>query len=221
MAGWSSAAGRLLPHFLKRPPHAYERLETMELNHHSDPSSSKADVEGIENVNPEQVSGPQHVVPTGRDKAAAILDSAPTRITLTAAGNRRVLKKIDWVILPILLTVYFLQALDKATLAYASVFGLITDTNLQGEQYSWLGSIVYVAQLVCQPLVAFLLVKLPIGKFTGVVVLGWGIVLCCMTIAHNFGGLLATRFVLGAMEASVGEYKSGRVINLKEWEPHS
>jgi Major Facilitator Superfamily len=209
MAGWSSAAGRFIPLFFTRSPHAYERLETMELNPHSDPSSSKIDVEAIETANTEQVAGPEHAVPTGRrDKAAELLDSVPTRIALTAADNRRLLRKIDLVILPILLTVYFLQALDKATLAYASVFGLITDTNLQGEEYSWLGSIVYVAQLVFQPLVAFLLVKLPIGKFTGVVVLGWGIVLCCMAIAHNFSGLLATRFFLGAMEASVGEHHS-------------
>jgi hypothetical protein len=186
----------------------------MELNPHSDPSSSKADVETIETANAEQVAGPDYAVPTGsRDKAAELLDSVTTRVALTAADNRRLLRKIDLVILPILLIVYFLQALDKATLAYASVFGLITDTNLQGEEYSWLGSIVYVAQLVFQPLVAFLLVKLPIGKFTGVVVLGWGIVLCCMAIAHNFSGLLATRFFLGAMEASVGEHRSAQEMN--------
>lgn len=195
MAGWSSTGHRFIPRFLTRSPHAYEMLETMELSPNSDPSSSKADVEAIEAVNAEKAAGPEHVVPTGRrDKAVQLLDSVPARITLTAADNRRILRKIDLVILPILLTVYFLQGLDKATLAYASVFGLITDTNLQGEEYSWLGSIVYVALRVFQPLVAFLLVKLPIGKFTGVVVLGWGIVLCCMAIAHNFGGLLATRF---------------------------
>jgi len=217
MAGWSSAARHFIPHFLTRSPHAYERLETMEPSHpHSDPSSSKANVEAIEAVNIVQAAGPERVVPTGhRDKAAELLDSAPSRIALTAADNRRILRKIDLVILPILLVVYFLQALDKATLAYASVFGLITDTNLQGEEYSWLGSIVYVAQLIFQPLVAFLLVKLPIGKFTGVVVLGWGIVLCCMAIAHNFSGLLATRFFLGAMEASVGEHSPTQELNFE------
>jgi MFS family permease len=154
---------------------------------------------------------PDHVetVPAGhRDKAAELLDSAQVHVTLTAADNRRVLRKIDLVILPILLTVYFLQALDKATLAYASVFGLIADTGLVGEQYSWLGSIVYIAQLIMQPPVAYFLVKFPIGKFTGVVVLGWGIILCCMAIAHNFSGLMATRFFLGAFEASVGAYIS-------------
>src|SRR5277367_4858448 len=101
MARWSSGAGRFIPQFLTHSPHAYKRLETMELSPHSDLSSSKADVEAIE--------------------AAKLLDSVPARIILTAADNRRILRKIDLVILPILLTVYFLQALDKATLAYASV----------------------------------------------------------------------------------------------------
>lgn len=214
MPTWSFATSRVIPHFLTRSTHAYQQLDTMQLSPHSDLSSSKADVEAIEAIEPanaEQVAGPEYAVRTGqRDRAAELLDSAPSRIPLTAADNRRLLRRLDLTILPILLTVYFLQALDKATLAYASVFGLIKDTNLQGEEYSWLGSIVYVAQLVFQPLVAFLLVKLPIGKFTGVVVLGWGIVLCCMAIAHNFSGLLATRFFLGAMEASVGENYTAR-----------
>jgi hypothetical protein len=38
-----------------------------------------------------------------------------------------------------------------------------------------------------------------------VMVLCWGIVLSCMAVAHNFKGLIATRFFLGCFEASVGE----------------
>jgi hypothetical protein len=213
MAGWSSAAVRFLPQALTRSLHDYERVETMELHPHDSSSSSKPNVEAIEAATAEGATVPEYAVTTGRrDKAAELLDSATVRVTLTAAENRRILRKIDLVILPIILTVYFLQALDKATLAYASVFGLITDTNLKGEEYSWLGSIVYVAQLVMQPLVSISLVKFPIGKFTGTVVLGWGIVLCCMALAHNFSGLLATRFFLGSMEASVGELSSAPIF---------
>jgi hypothetical protein len=142
-----------------------------------------------------------------RDKAADFLDLATVPIAITASDNKRILRKLDLVILPILLWIYFLQYLDKATLSYASVFGLIDDTNLKGEDYSWLGSIMYIAQILMQPLVAFFLVKFPIGKFTGVVVLGWGAVLCFMAVAHDFSALMATRFFLGAFEASVGEYR--------------
>ncbi|KAK5994121.1 putative transporter [Cladobotryum mycophilum] len=140
---------------------------------------------------------------TGRDKAAQFLKQADHTVIVTAADNKRVLRKIDLHILPIILFVYCLQSLDKTTLSYASVFGLIEDTNLVGEQFSWLGSVVYVAQLVFQPLVAYGLVKLPVGKFCATMVFCWGAVLCGMTAAKSFGGLMAARLLLGAFEASV------------------
>lgn len=141
----------------------------------------------------------------GKDRAAQLLQQVDHPIHVTQADNARVLRKIDLTILPILLTVYCLQYLDKATLSYASVFGLIKDAHLHGEDYSWLGSIVYVAQLVFQPLIAYLLVKLPIGKFAATMVLCWGAILCCMVAATTFKGLVAARFFLGAFEASVGK----------------
>ncbi|KAK3209162.1 hypothetical protein GRF29_69g946546 [Pseudopithomyces chartarum] len=143
-------------------------------------------------------------VTKGMDKAAELIANNE-RIVVTPEENKRVLRKIDLVLLPILLSVYFLQSLDKTTLSYASVFGLIEDANLDpsSDQYSWLGSIVYIAQMVMQPLVALLLVKLPIGKFLGGMVFTWGAILCGMAGAKNFGGLMATRFLLGAFEAAV------------------
>ncbi|KAK8212370.1 allantoate permease [Phyllosticta capitalensis] len=137
------------------------------------------------------------------DKAAKFLQDANKVVVVTEENNKRVLRRIDLVILPILLSIYALQSLDKTALSYASVFGLIEDTNLKGEEYSWLGAIVYLAQLVMQPAVAYFLVKFPIGKFTATMLLCWGISLCGMAAARDFGGLMATRFLLGAFEASV------------------
>lgn len=125
-------------------------------------------------------------------------------IRISSADNARVLRRIDMALLPLMLSVYFLHALDKATLSYASVFGLIDDTRLAGDQFSWLGSIVFLAQLVMQPPIALALVKLPIGRFTSIMVLGWGITLTGMTWAHDFKMLMIARFFLGAFEASVG-----------------
>ncbi|PSN74516.1 MFS general substrate transporter [Corynespora cassiicola Philippines] len=164
------------------------------------PEISKNEVEAIETVSIHK----RAVNKKGQDKAAELINSTE-RIHVSPEQNKRVLRKIDLTILPILLSVYCLQSLDKTTLSYASVFGLIEDANLDpnSDQYSWLGSIVYIAQLVMQPLVSFMLVKLPIGKFTGVMVFTWGAILCGMAGATNYGGLMATRFLLGAFEAAV------------------
>jgi sugar phosphate permease len=169
-----------------------------------DSSQKPADAQ-IELAHPESNVTPVDL--TRKDKAAQLLKEAGAShpIVVSPADNKRILRKIDLTILPILLTVYCLQYLDKSTLSYASVFGLLDDAHLGGEDYSWLGSIVYLAQLIMQPLVAFFLVKLPTGKFTAGMVLGWGVTLCCMTAAHSFVPLLITRFILGAFEAAVGE----------------
>ncbi|OAA50776.1 major facilitator superfamily transporter [Beauveria brongniartii RCEF 3172] len=143
-----------------------------------------------------------------RDAAALLLmklgRSPNERVHVSPKDDARVLRRIDRALLPLMLCVYFLQALDKATLSYASIFGLIEDTNLVGSEFSWLGSIVFLAQLVMQLPIALALVKLPIGKFTSAMVLGWGLTLTATTWASTFPQLMAARFFLGAFEASVG-----------------
>jgi MFS family permease len=143
-----------------------------------------------------------------RDAAAMLLikmgRSPNEQIAITPADDARILRRIDLALLPLMLSVYFLQALDKATLSYASVFGLIEDTKLEGDQYSWLGSIVFLAQLIMQPPLALALVKLPIGKLTSAMVLAWGTTLILMTWAKEFKTLMVARFFLGAFEASIG-----------------
>ena len=56
---------------------------------------------------------------------------------------KRVLRKIDLRILPLLMVTYMLQYLDKSSISFASVYGLQTGTNLVGQQYAWLSSIFY------------------------------------------------------------------------------
>lgn len=63
---------------------------------------------------------------------------------------KRVLRKIDWRVVPVLFLIYLLQYLDKNGLNYSSVYGLQEGTHLHGDQYSWLGSIFYFGYLIAQ-----------------------------------------------------------------------
>ncbi|KAH6853130.1 allantoate permease [Chaetomium sp. MPI-CAGE-AT-0009] len=165
----------------------------------ANPRRSAADQDAVEPA-PDRT---KNAYPKGLDKATAFLKQADHEVVVTHGDSRRVAKLIDWRILPILLFIYCLQSLDKNTLSYAAVFGLITDTGLKGDQFSWLGSVVYLAQLVFQPLIAYILVKFPIGKFLAFMVFAWGAILCGMTAAHDFTGLLISRLFLGIFEAAV------------------
>ncbi|OIW27878.1 MFS general substrate transporter [Coniochaeta ligniaria NRRL 30616] len=139
-----------------------------------------------------------------RDKAAGFLATVSEDVTsFTYEEEKSVLRKIDRRVLPILLLAYFFQQLDKSSLSYVSIFGLTDDAHLVGQQYSWLGSILYLAQLVMQPLAAFLLVKLPTGKIIAVAIFFWGTSLTLMSACTNFPSLLGLRFCLGTFEAMI------------------
>jgi hypothetical protein len=53
---------------------------------------------------------------------------------------KRVLRKVDMRIVPILFVVYLLQYLDKNSLNFAAAYGFQKGTHLHGQQYSWLGT---------------------------------------------------------------------------------
>lgn len=84
------------------------------------------------------------------DDAARILAEAETT-EFSVEDDKRVLRKIDlWVLTPMIL-IYTIQQMDKSSVSYAAVFGLQKATGLHGTMYPWLSSIVYIMQLIIQP----------------------------------------------------------------------
>lgn len=79
----------------------------------------------------------------------------------------RVRRKVDWILLPLLGFCYFLQFLDKQTLSYASLLGMLQDNNLHGSQFSWTISIFYFGYIFWSYPTIFLSVRLLIGKYLG------------------------------------------------------
>lgn len=63
----------------------------------------------------------------------------------TPEASKRVLRKIDTRLLPILILTYMLQYLDKNSINFASVYGLKEGTGLKGQDYSWLGMYKFMA----------------------------------------------------------------------------
>ena len=61
-----------------------------------------------------------------------------------AAEEKRVLRKIDYRVIPILFITYMLQYLDKNSINFSSVYGLQKGTHLHGQEYSWLGMVLSI-----------------------------------------------------------------------------
>ncbi|GAM86548.1 hypothetical protein ANO11243_045620 [Dothideomycetidae sp. 11243] len=134
-------------------------------------------------------------------KAMAAYGGQP--IHIDEATNRRLLRTIDWHLMPVMCCVYGLNYLDKTTISYASVMGLQKDLHLHGNNYQWLSSVFYFGYLGWEYPTSRLLQRLPLGKYSAANIILWGVVLSCFAATQNFGGAVAVRFCLGLLEASV------------------
>ncbi|KAJ7192625.1 putative MFS transporter [Mycena pura] len=130
----------------------------------------------------------------GKENAARDEKCEEEIIELTDEDNRRILRKIDLN----LLSIYWLQILDKTLLGNAATYGLQTDAV---HQYSSLGSMNAIGQLVWMPFSSYLIVRVPPRLLLSVIVTCWGIALCGMAASTNYASLAACRFLLGVFEA--------------------
>ncbi|KGO73857.1 Major facilitator superfamily domain, general substrate transporter [Penicillium italicum] len=133
----------------------------------------------------------------------ALGDLQGETIELDEATNRRLLRIIDWHMMPIMCFIYGMNYLDKTTLSYASIMGLKQDLDLEGDQYQWLGSLFYFGYLAWEYPTNRLLQRLPLGKYSAACILIWGLILSCFAAVNNYSGAIAIRFMLGVFEAAV------------------
>jgi ACS family allantoate permease-like MFS transporter len=82
--------------------------------------------------------------PHGADAALQLLrETGGPRQPVDLEASKRLLRKIDLHIMPLICIVYFLQYIDKTAISYASVTGIIESTGLHGSQFNWVASIFF------------------------------------------------------------------------------
>ncbi|GAB7354319.1 hypothetical protein MBLNU459_g4835t1 [Dothideomycetes sp. NU459] len=105
----------------------------------------------------------EHAMLGTDDETAKYTESAGVEID--AALNRKLYWKVNRRILTFMLVTYFCQSLDKGTLGFSSIMGIKKNAHLVGQDYSWLGTILYMGILAGEYPTNFLLQKLPIAKY--------------------------------------------------------
>lgn len=58
--------------------------------------------------------------------------------------ERRVRRKLDWNIMPLITVVYMLSVLDRSNIGNARIAGMQQDLNLTGNKYQWFLTIFYI-----------------------------------------------------------------------------
>ncbi|KAG9701399.1 MFS general substrate transporter, partial [Aureobasidium melanogenum] len=119
------------------------------------------------------------------------------------AACKKLVRKVNWTLMPLLCGTYLLQYIDKQALSYAAVFDLFKSTKTTSDEYAWLTSIFYFGYLVSEWPSSYLAQHFPTGRVLSYFVITWGSVLMLTAACHNFTGLAICRFILGCLEAPI------------------
>ncbi|KAL2880386.1 hypothetical protein SGCOL_004103 [Colletotrichum sp. CLE4] len=167
----------------------------------ADTKSRKSDVEHVE----QDLKKPQLLHGDGQQEYPEIYLEAlaryPNDESIDQADEKRLLRKLDMRILPLLGICYFFYYVDKTTLSYAAIFGLKDGLDLKGEEYSWLSSCFYFGWLIWAIPSNLIIQRCRPAWYLSFNIFMWGALLMAQAAAKNFGGLLALRVLSGAFEA--------------------
>ncbi|CAE6511030.1 unnamed protein product [Rhizoctonia solani] len=136
------------------------------------------------------------------------VDEGPTIVpAVDSELERKLVRKLDAVIIPLTCALYLFAFLDRSNLGNARLQGLPEDV-LQGDptgiKFDWVSSMFYFSYILAQ-LPAVVTSKLFRPRiWIGCATIGWGLASTLQAAVFNFQGLLAARFFLGIFEAGFG-----------------
>ncbi|KAI0854718.1 major facilitator superfamily transporter [Xylaria cubensis] len=145
-------------------------------------SCNKKSTDDVESVREDMAGETTHIVDTKAERALC--------------------RKFDFRLLPVLALMYLFNALDKGNLGNAQTAGLSKDLNFKSGQYNLIVGIFFVPYVVFAPPFAFLGKKIGPSRMLPILMLSFGSFTLLTAATHNFSGIFALRFFLGAVESA-------------------
>ncbi|TKA25060.1 hypothetical protein B0A50_06124 [Salinomyces thailandicus] len=120
---------------------------------------------------------------------------------MQALGNKTTIK-LDFIIMPAMVTMYILNYLDRQNIAASKLANIMEDLDMTVQQFNTAVSILFVGYILMQVPSNLLVAKI---RFPAVYICSavtvWGAISACTAAVSSYGGLLACRFMLGFVEA--------------------
>ncbi|CAM9012450.1 unnamed protein product [Wickerhamomyces anomalus] len=112
--------------------------------------------------------------------------------------EKKVLRKIDRNLLPLISVLYLLAYLDRGNIGNAKIEGLVEDLGLSTNEYNLCLTIFFLTYSFFEVPSNMILKKIGAQSvYIPSIMLGWGIVMVCMGVVKDFKGLFVTRLFLG------------------------
>ncbi len=153
----------------------------------------------------------------GYEDASVQHEANRTHAPLTDAADidpeteKRIRRKFDRHIVPILFGIWLLAFLDRANIGNAKIAGLTESAKLTGTQFNVALAVFYVPYICVDVPSNWVLKYFKAGYYLPALLIGWGVCATFTGFVSSYGGLIAARFFLGLCE---GGLLGGMVIYL-------
>ena len=127
----------------------------------------------------------------------------PETLEIDHAAERRLVRKLDCFIVPMVMLLYLFSFLDRVNIGNARLYGLEEDLGLKGNDYQTAVSLLFVTYNICELPSNLVLRKFHPSRWIAFLTTSWGIIATLTGITQTYGGLIACRLILGAVEAGL------------------
>ncbi|KAI5476239.1 hypothetical protein MNV49_007939 [Pseudohyphozyma bogoriensis] len=124
------------------------------------------------------------------------------------AMEKRIVRKQDWRIMPLICLAYLLNYLDRTNLGNARTLNsdkpgesLVEVLSLKGEKYNLVVAIFFIPYVLFEFPSNLALKYFTPSKWIARIMVSWSIVTICTAAVSTYGGLIVCRIFLGIMEA--------------------
>lgn len=129
--------------------------------------------------------------------------------------NDKLVRKMDFIILPTIGILYILNYIDRQNLAAAKLQGITDSLHMSTQQFATVVSILFVGYLPFQVPSNLLITKISRpGMYICCAVIIWGSISAATAAVKTYGQLLAVRTILGVAEAV---FFPGAIYYLSAW----
>ncbi|WRT67578.1 uncharacterized protein IL334_004550 [Kwoniella shivajii] len=133
---------------------------------------------------------------------------------MAGAPHKRLMRKLDFRLLPSLSVLYLLASLDKSNAGNAKLFGFLEDVGMSSSQFNLALTVLFFTYGLSEPVCNIALRRFGPKIWFPIAVTTWGLITTVTCVVQNYGGYIAIRLALGAAEATI--YPGGYLL-LSMW----
>ncbi|KAG6362503.1 hypothetical protein INS49_010735 [Diaporthe citri] len=129
-------------------------------------------------------------------------DDADFYNNFSAERRKKVLRKVDIRLVPMLAVLYLIAHIDRANIGNAKIEGMVEELGMTGVQYNTILAVFFIPYVLFEVPSNILLKKW--GRpswYLGTLITIWGVIMTLTGVVKNYGGLMTTRILLGVFEA--------------------